>query len=83
MKLSEMKDLTASDSVSRKGDVITFRRGFFYTHGQTSEGFAKRVALALPGAVILDHGQHWAPFNGGASVARSSHWWVKVRLEVA
>jgi hypothetical protein len=79
MKLNEIKEAVAVDSVSRKGDVITLRRQFFYRHGKTSADLAERAKLALPGFEVIDHGEHYAAFRGGASVAKSSHWWVRVR----
>ena len=50
--------------------------GFFYTMGGTAEKYAAMVQRAFPYANILDSGEVWKPFNGGASVARSSHWYV-------
>ena len=69
-----------ADSISKKGDIYTARRGFFYTHGGSSDAFAERIKNTFPNAVILDHGEQWRPFRGGATVAQGSHWWVKFKL---
>jgi len=62
-----------------------FRKGYFYTNGATPEGFEKAVTRQLTEAGIahkvINTGNHWASFNGGASVAKSSHFWVRVKIE--
>jgi hypothetical protein len=68
------------DSVSQKDGVFTVRLGFFYTFGKTTEDVENSVRRAFPNAEIVDSGQVWKPFSGGASVARSSHWFVKFRF---
>jgi hypothetical protein len=71
------------DTVSKRDGTFTVRRGFFYRNGGSSEALVTRLE-ALVGKdrlVVLDHGEHWVPFRGGASVANSSHWWVKFRVK--
>jgi hypothetical protein len=56
------------------------RRQFFYTHGYDSKKFADAIAAILSGKIeVVNHGEHWAAFRGGASTAQSSHWWVEFR----
>lgn len=79
-----MKDVKAkvrADSYSRRGDVFTVRRGFFYRHGKDHWDFATEVKEAFPYCLILDHGEVCKDFNGAASVRNSSHWWVKFTFE--
>ncbi len=77
----ELKEkMPFADTVSMRDGVITIRRGFFYRMGGSSEKFAARVKEVFPNAEIIDHGEHWAAFRGGASVRNSSHWWVKFTL---
>ena len=80
VSLSKIKHLINAGSLSRKDGIYTARWGFFYTHGINSEKKALYVKMNLPGAIILDHGEHWTSFRGGASVANQSHWWVKFTL---
>lgn len=81
--LSEIKSkIGGVDTISRKGDVITVRREYFYRMGKTSEDLVNKVKSAFPNATIVDSGDQWAPFRGGASVANSSHWYVKFTLGV-
>jgi len=68
------------DQVTRRGEVWTARRGFFYRFGGSAEKFSEGVKKAFPNATILDCGEFNAPFRGGALLARSSHWFVKFTL---
>lgn len=65
------------DAVSIKGGVVTVRRAFFYTHGKTAANLVASVLAVYPTAQIIDSGESWKPFNGGAPVSKQSHWWVK------
>lgn len=80
MTNDEIKAAIMADTLSKRDGVYTARRGFFYRHGGSSEKFAARVQ-ALPGAAVLDHGEVWKAFSGGASLARSSHWWVTFTVQ--
>lgn len=76
-----------ADQISRKknGNIL-LRRGYFYTNGKTEEDFEKRVLAVLHKAnvssKVVDIGNNWAPFKGGASIARQSHWWVELEVFV-
>lgn len=74
-----IKFLICADSLSRKAGIYTARWGFFYRRGQTSESHAARVRGI--GGCVLDHGEVWKSFRGGASVSQSSHWWVKFTIQ--
>lgn len=72
-----------ADQVSRRKDgTVVVRRGYFYTHGKDAEDFQLAVGNALQKAgirySIKDYGDNWARFRGGASLAKSSHWWVEL-----
>lgn len=81
-KLDEMRAKLYVDSVSRNNEngIITVRRRFFYTMGRTAADLEQRVRSAFPQATIVDSGDVWKAFSGGASVARSSHWYVRFTL---
>ena len=74
------------DSVGSKqnGDIIA-RRGFFYRNGKSSETFDAHVRNLLEQAGlsdkyhIVESGEIWKPFRGGASTANSSHWFTVIR----
>lgn len=76
----QIKETGKFDTVSHKAGVFTVRRGFFYTKGKTSYDLAQTVRDLFPTARVVDHGEVRKPFNGGASTAQSSHWWVKFTI---
>ena len=84
MKTSEFEKLLSTDGISKRDGVFTIRRGYFYRNGNTEETFKNFVCKKLDDKnikyTILDYGDHWAPFRGGASLARSSHFFVKVKI---
>ena len=88
MAYTNIKSLLKSgaDTVGKKknGNIIA-RREFFYRHGGTAESFAEKISSMLTEAgvnyIIVDKGEHWTAFRGGASVANQSHWWVEIAIE--
>ncbi len=74
-----------ADSVGKKknGNVV-IRRGFFYRRGMDAHKFAGGVETALRTSgldfVVVDRGEHWTAFSGGASTANSSHFWVEIAV---
>jgi len=82
MNLREVRDKLSgiADMVSAKGNVFTARLGFFYTHGYDADKMAARIVAAIPGAKVIDKGEVWKPFRGGAGIAQQSHWWVRFEV---
>jgi hypothetical protein len=84
MKLGQVHDIVDGDTLSVKGGIYTYRRGFFYTNGCTSEQCASNILRKLKESgltgEVIDHGEKWTRFIGGAPLARQSHWWVKFRI---
>ena len=76
--------LASADTVGKNKDGhIVVRKGFYYSHGKTAEDHANAVSKSLHAACIehtvVDSGQVWKPFRGGASTAAQSHYWVTVK----
>lgn len=69
-----------ADSIGKnKAGNIIIRRGYFYRHGITVKSFTTQVMDVLgDGYKLVDSGDHFTAFRGGASVANSSHFWVEV-----
>ena len=80
LKLENIKSQLGVDTISKKGDIITVRSEFFYRHGRSEQDIINRIKRFIPNATIINSGEHWASFRGGASVAQSSHWYVKFKL---
>lgn len=80
MKVSEVKERLRVDTASVKNGTYLVRRGFFYSHGKTAADLEGQVRAAFPGAKIIDSGEVWKAFRGGASVAQQSHWFVRFTL---
>ena len=80
LKLQELKHKLHADTISKKDGIITIRHEFYYRFGQSAQTYIDIVKQIFPQAEIVDSGEHWAPFRGGASTANSSHWYVKFKL---
>ena len=73
------------DSLGKRNGNLLCRWGFFYRHGRTSDKYCDLVTMLLNANQIdhkvVDHGQIWKDFKGGASVARQSHFYVEIQLK--
>ena len=76
----EVKAKVYSDTCSKRNGVFTIRKGFFYRHGRDTQHWEQKVMNAFPNASIIDSGEIWKAFRGGASTKDSSHWFVKFIL---
>ena len=74
-------DAKDTEHVSRnnKNKSVIVRAGFFYTNGQNATGFAAKIAAKLPEFHVVDCGQVWKSFIGGAPLKKQSHWWVELK----
>lgn len=74
------KSSNQTDAAVRTPFII--RLGFFHTNGVTSQQVANKVVNVAKAVginlTILDHGEVWKDFKGGAPLVKQSHWWVKV-----
>lgn len=84
--LRALKNAGYVQAVGRKqnGDIVA-RRGFFYRNGKTSADFDQYVRNVLNQAgledkyYVVESGEVWKPFRGGATLANQSHWFSVVR----
>lgn len=77
---------TIVDTVGKnKAGNFVVRRGFFYTGGVTADKVKQGVTGALQKAgmtvEVVDHGEVWKSFRGGATVAQGSHWYVEFKVK--
>lgn len=78
---AQVKDAIGGvDQVTLKDGVYTARRTFYYEMGGSPDTVWYKIRTAFPNAVRVDGGTVRKPFRGGASIAASSHWWVKFTL---
>jgi hypothetical protein len=80
IRLSDVRARLHCDSVSRTSGILTARWGFYYRHGRSAAAYAEHVLAAFPDATIIDRGDVDKPFRGSATVAQSSHFFVKFTL---
>ena len=90
MTVAELKkklgwEVIGVDTVGKnKLGNIVFRKSFFYRHNYNSNLFKERISKMLASInvpfEIIDAGEHWASFRGGASVAQQSHWYCEVKI---
>ena len=79
MTLSEIKKALDTNHVSRKKDgSYRYWVSYFYSNGLSSEKLVEAVKREIPNAVIIDNGDHWHDFVGGAKsgTARDSFMYV-------
>lgn len=78
----EIEDTIHPDQIVKKGpNKFLIRKGFYYSGGFTAEAYAEKVKKQFGDRVkILDKGEKWVAFKGGASVSNQSHWWVLFEL---
>ena len=78
-----LEDNHVFDVISRKKDgSIIGKRGYFYKMGMSPESLKEKLLSFIPNAIVIDTGDHWAPFRGGAKTgsAGSSYMWVQFKL---
>ena len=76
--IKELRVLFSNVSQNKQGNFIV-RFPFFYTHGKTTEDAVNEVKQKYPNATIINSGEKWTAFKGGASVANQSHWFVEFK----
>lgn len=91
---SVLRDFISADqlSLNTKDSNYTARLGFFYRHGGSAERFRESITTALTSMrdsgvlksfAIVDSGEVYTAFKGGAPISKQSHWWVKFTAEAA
>lgn len=83
MQIYDMKHIIGLDQVSTRDGITTIRRSFFYGINN-GDAWADRVmnALKAEGFIVerIENGTQFKPFRGGDSVAKGSHYWLKVKV---
>lgn len=87
LTVKQVRDVAIGSTVGKtKRGTIIVRRGFFYTNGCTAEifrdGVVRRLAANGIEVNVVDFGEIWKPFRGGATTAQGSHWYVELSEKV-
>jgi hypothetical protein len=80
MKRSDVKEAVSANAFTfHKDGTVTAKWGYFYRFEKTPEKYAEYVKAKVPGAKIIEVGDHYHDFVGGAKTgsAKSSYMWVK------
>ena len=82
-----IKDTIFTDQISkdREGNYI-FRKGYFYRpSGMDPDSWAQQISKKLQGVGInnsvVDSGDVWKPFKGGAPLKAQSHYYAKIKVK--
>ena len=79
-KIGDLKQILCVSQLTKSKGIFTARQSFFYRHGRSEEKLAEKIKERIPNAVIVDMGEVYKPFKGGASVSKQSHFWVKFTI---
>lgn len=84
LTVNQLRELIMCDDVSKHKGIVTFRSGYYYRMNKDSQKYQTSIHNQLRANNIefeaVDCGDHWAAFNGGASIRKSSHFWAQVKL---
>jgi len=88
IKLSDVRkkleEENVGDQITTKNGNILVRKGYFYSSGGSEEKLASRITPILDSMnikyTIVDKGNVWRSFKGGAPIAKQSHWYVEIKI---
>ena len=85
MKTADLRNIfhSTADVISQKDGIVTIKKCYYWGVTKSGESYRDKVLELLPTATIVDFGNHFAPFRGGAKAGspQSSYFWVKFRIE--
>lgn len=80
---AQVKDmLSGFNVVSKNKGTYKAKKSYFYTGGMTPEKLAEGIKKVFPDAEIINKGNQWRPFCGGAVAggSKDSYMWVEFKL---
>lgn len=69
-----MSDVHPDKLIQKKDGSFEFRRGYFYRHGATTEGYVKAILRVFPEAKIVESYDNFQPWP------RDSYFMVRFKL---
>jgi len=82
LTLKEIGDKIGVNIISRREGVITIKKSYFYGMMHSGQALADKVTKAFPDASIIEYGNHFHQFVGGAKSGspKDSYFWCKFKL---
>jgi hypothetical protein len=76
------KKLSSFDTFSFRNNVFTVKKSYYWGFSKSGETYANKVKEIIPEAKIIDFGNHFASFKGGAKAgsAGDSYFYVKFTI---
>jgi hypothetical protein len=69
-----------SFTFSKKTEIFTFRKSYFYRNELAGLSYINAIKNALPGVNIIDSGEYQTSFRGNGTIEQIPHWWVKFKI---
>ena len=68
-------------TLSSRGGVFTAKKSYFWGFSNDGSALADKIKNLIPGAEIVDYGNHFHGFVGGAKPGspRDSYYWVQFK----
>ena len=72
------------DTISCRDGVYTIKKSYYWGFTEDGSALADKVKKKLPSADILDYGNHWHPFVGGAKPGspQDSYHYCKFKVQL-
>ena len=70
-----------ANTLSSRGGVFTAKKSYFWGFTNDGSAFADKIKNLIPSADIIDYGNHFHGFVGGAKPGspQDSYYWVKFK----
>lgn len=87
MKIKEIKNIISTKfktfSYSKKDDTFTAKKSYFWVVTMSGDHLVPAIKELFPDAEILNFGNHYRPFCGGAKSgsAKDSYYFIKFRVK--
>lgn len=83
MTVKQIREILPVDVVSQKNGIFTVKKSYFYGFSSSGETLASKIKELIPSAKIIDFGNHFHAFIGGAKTGSSqdSYFWCKFTVD--
>jgi len=83
MKTKQVREAidNITDTLSSRGGVFTAKKSYYWGSSKDGSAFANEIKSLVPTAEIVDYGNHFHGFVGGAKAGspQDSYFWVKFK----